>query len=331
MEAKSAESLPVGEGWYYEPKWDGFRCLLFRDRNEVELQSKNSKPLARYFPELVAQAHKIPLSKFVLDGELVVPHERRLDFEQLQLRLHPAASRVRALAESTPASYIAFDLLALDKHGFQIERFDIRRKSLEELFAGPLKNSQWKISPAVLDHSIAQQWLNAAGRSLDGVVAKQADSIYCSGERKGMIKVKNLRSVDCVVGGYRVDSSGTGVGSLLLGLFNSENQLDHVGFVSGLPQTRRRELLSQLREIGEGPGFTGRSPGGPSRWDPERCGEYIPLPHLVVVEVTYDHASGGRFRHGAHLQRFRPDKDPEECLNTQIIQKADPAFNLLEA
>ena len=319
MEALLVDEIPEGENWQYEPKWDGFRCLAFRDGKKVELQSKSGQPLTRYFPEIVATLAALKASKFVLDGEIVVPVGDRLSFDDLLLRIHPAESRIRKLALASPASLIVFDLL-VDADGASIVDRPLkdRRKKLEAFARKFVKGRKGIfLSPMTRDAKRAKEWFRMVGGGLDGVVAKALDLEYRSGERSGMQKVKSLRTADCVVGGFRYGSGSKDVGSLLLGLYGEDGKLHHVGFTSGL-KGDRRELTKTLEKLVGGAGFTGRAPGGPSRWSTERTGEWKPLKTKLVVEVRYDYFSGGRFRHGTKLLRFRPDKSPKQCTLKQV-------------
>ena len=324
MEAKLVDSLPAGDGWQYEPKWDGFRCLVFRDGAEVELQSKAGKPLARYFPEIVELVRSMPPDRFVVDGELVIPIGGILSFDALQLRLHPAESRIRKLAAATPAQLMLFDCLALEGRDLRSSQLDERRIALEGFHRRGGGADNLLLSPHTHDHGVAVSWLQLAGGALDGVVAKRRDGIYDPGER-AMLKVKQLRTADCVVGGFRYGVRGREVGSLLLGLHNDEGKLDHVGFTSGIAAEERPALTRRLEAMIEPPGFSGRAPGGPSRWSTERSGDWQPLRPELVVEVRYDHVTGDRFRHGTKFLRWRPDKAPEQCRMDQLLHEARPA------
>jgi ATP-dependent DNA ligase len=324
MEALPVDRLPLGDGWQFEPKWDGFRCLAYRDGDEIELQSKAGQPLARYFPELVERLRALP-SRFVLDGEIVVPVDGKLSFDDLLQRIHPAPSRIARLARERPAVFIAFDLL-VDDHGRSLLERPLRdRRGRLESFAGKFpKGDDLRLSPATTDVARAQEWLASAGADLDGVIAKRLDLAYQSGTRTGMQKVKRLRTADCVVGGFRHASAGDqqAVGSLLLGLYDSDGLLHHVGFTSSFKAAERPVLLAKLLPLVKPPGFSGRAPGGPSRWSTERSAEWVPLAPKLVVEVRYDHFTGGRFRHGTKLLRWRPDKAPRQCTMEQVLPGA---------
>ena len=321
MEARQVATIPDGAEWQYEPKWDGFRCLAFRDENEVTLQSKSGRPLGRYFPEIVAAMQKLPFKTIVLDGELVVPLKDRLSFEELQMRLHPAASRVKKLSEAHPARFVVFDLLVDAKGADQSARpLRERRPALEKLLADLSAHPNLQLSPATTDLRQAQRWLSRAGGDLDGIIAKRLDFPYGSGNRDGMVKVKNIRTVDCVVGGFRYGEESDLVGSLLLGLYDDKGLLHHVGFTSAFADEDKAALTRQLNKLIKPPGFTGDAPGGPSRWSTRRSAEWQPLDPKLVVEVTYDHVTGGRFRHGTDLVRWRPEKAPKQCELSQILQ-----------
>lgn len=321
MEAETADELPDSRGWLFEPKWDGFRSLLFRDGEEVRIQSKASKPLERYFPDVVEAVRALPAKRFVLDGEIVIPVDGRLSFDELLLRVHPAESRVRTLAAAHPARFMAFDLLA-DERGKALVDLSLeeRRPRLEAFgkrYFG--RGVPMEVSAATRNRATAEKWLAGGGDGdLDGVMAKRLDLQYRSGERDGMIKVKRRRTADCVVGGFRYGSRGRQVGSLLLGLYDEDGLLHHVGFSSSLPTVVRRGLTERLERLVEPPGFTGRAPGGPSRWSTERSAEWQPLRPELVVEVEYDHVSGGRFRHGTRFLRWRPDKAARQCTMGQL-------------
>lgn len=325
MEARLAEALPAGTGWQFEPKWDGFRCLAFRAGAAVELRAKSGKPLGRYFPDVVAGLRGLAPSRFVLDGELAIPVGRTLSFDALQLRLHPAESRVRKLAAETPALLIVFDLLA-DASGATLLAAPLteRRAALEGFLASAGHGTLLRLSPCTRRPAQAQRWLDKAGGALDGVVAKRLDEPYRTGER-AMLKVKRMRTADCVVGGFRYGQGEALVGSLLLGLYNEDGRLDHVGFTANIPRAERKPLTRRLEALIQPPGFTGRAPGGPSRWSTERSGDWQPLQPELVVEVRYDHAGDDRFRHGASFVRWRPDKLPAQCRFDQLQREARPS------
>lgn len=321
MEARIVDELPVGTQWQYEPKWDGFRCLCFRDGNSVELRSKSNQSLTRYFPELVEAIRDVPARRFVLDGEIVIPTAHGLSFDALLLRLHPAASRVEKLSRETPAALLVFDLLA-DADGEDLTRRPLseRRAALEAFASSYLRGaSSIMLSPATRRLSQARAWLTGRAGT-DGVMAKRLDLPYASGERTAMEKIKRKRTADCVVGGFRYASKGRIVGSLLLGLYDDSGLLHHVGFTSSLSQVERKRLTSQLEKLAGGSGFTGRAPGGPSRWSTERSGEWVPLDPVLVVEVQYDHFTNGRFRHGTKFLRWRPEKAPTQCRLSQVAE-----------
>lgn len=333
MEAKAVAELPEGDNWEYEPKWDGFRCLAFRKGDEVLLQSKAGQPLGRYFPEMVEALGKLPAKQFVLDGEIVILQDGHLSFDDLLLRIHPAESRIRKLSRETPASYLVFDLL-VDERGKSLIELPLseRREKLEELFEVFETHSskkrlsgapgQIRLSPSVRDLKTARHWLTElAASGFDGVVAKQLDCVYASGERTAMRKIKRIRTADCVVGGFRYASKGGEVGSLLLGLYDENGLLNHVGFTSSFAADARKKLKGILRPYMGGSGFTGHAPGGPSRWSTERSGEWERLDPKLVCEVRYDHFSGGRFRHGTKFLRWRPDKAPQSCTYEQLANR----------
>jgi ATP-dependent DNA ligase len=331
MEALSVDSIPEGPNWQYEPKWDGFRCLIFRDGNDIELLSKAGQPLARYFPEIVEAARTLKAKKFVVDGELVIIAGKTLSFDDLLLRLHPAESRVRKLAEQTPATFVAFDLL-VDERGKSLvdEPLAKRRPALESFAQRFLAGTRFRLSPARRSITDARRWLGSGGATLDGVIAKRLDVPYVGGERTGMQKIKLLRTADCVVGGFRYAEKKKVVGSLLLGLFDESGLLNHVGFCSGIKSSERDALTKKLEKHIGAPGFTGRAPGGPSRWATKRSTEWQPLRTKLVCEVEFDHVTGERFRHGTRFLRWRPDKDPSQCTMEQLKQKKSRALELLD-
>jgi len=323
MEALLATELPEGNGWQFEPKWDGFRCLARRDHDEVTLTSKSGKPLARYFPEVVDMLLRVNAKNFLLDGELIIPFGDILSFEALQLRLHPAESRVRKLAKETPAELMVFDLLELGGKSLIALPLTKRREKLESFF-GKNAVAGLELSPMTCDRAAALDWLRRSGAALDGVIAKRADLEYRSGER-AMIKVKQQRTADCVVGGFRYAEKKREVGSLLLGLYDDKGLLNHVGFTSAIPAKERLQLTKDLQALIEPPGFTGSAPGGPSRWNTERTGQWEPLRPVLVVEVKYDQVTGRRFRHGTGFVRWRPDKDPKQCTFEQLAPELRPS------
>jgi ATP-dependent DNA ligase len=335
MEAKSVEKLPSGDNWQYEPKWDGFRCLAFRDGEHVDLQSKSGQPLARYFPEIVEALLKLKPKQFVIDGEIVVPVKGKFSFDDLLMRIHPAASRIKKLAQETPAKLIVFDLLVDDRGKALVDLTLAERRRKLDAFAKKYFVTQTvslrlgkpqsdrlrytiELSPCTADLKIAKDWLAGAGVDLDGVIAKRVDMPYQSGNRHGMVKVKRLRTADCVVGGFRYASEGKVIGSMLLGLYDDEGLLHHVGFTSSFKADEKPALTKKLEKLIKPPGFTGNAPGGPSRWATERSAEWQPLAPTLVIEVQYDHFTGGRFRHGTKFLRWRPDKKPKQCTFDQV-------------
>ena len=333
MEARLVAELPKGPDWQYEPKWDGFRCLAFRDGARIDLMSKAGKPLARYFPDVVQTLEAVDARRFVLDGEIVVPVDGSLSFDELLLRIHPAKSRVEKLAHEHPAAFVVFDLLVDDRGKSLVgEPLDARRAALERFVAEhvPDEARLW-LSPATTDLPTVHRWFRSVGAGLDGVVAKRRDLPYQSGDRTGMQKMKQMRTADCVAGGFRYASKGKIVGSLLLGLYDGAGLLHHVGFCSSMKASEREKLTPKLEALRKPPGFTGQAPGGPSRWSTERSAEWEPLAPKLVVEVQYDHFSGGRFRHGTSFIRWRPDKKPTQCTIEQVEQEGRSALTLLDA
>jgi ATP-dependent DNA ligase len=333
MEAKSVARIPSGREWQYEPKWDGFRCLVFREGKKIELQSKSGQSLTRYFPELVDAFSKLEANRFVLDGEIAVPVDTRFSFDDLLQRIHPAESRVRKLAAQNPALFIAFDLL-VDRQGHDLTNRLLRerRKALEKFYRHFAQNSgRIRLSPATDKLSSAKKWFGRVGNDLDGIVAKRIDLDYRSGDRTGMQKIKMTRTADCVIGGFRYAAKAKVIGSLLLGLYDGRGLLNHVGFCSGLKADDRKILLRKLEPLIKPPGFTGNAPGGPSRWSTKRSTEWEPLTPELVVEVSYDHFTGGRFRHGTSLVRWRPDKAPEQCTMDQVAKVGAGSLRLLES
>jgi ATP-dependent DNA ligase len=323
MEALLAAELPEGDGWQFEPKWDGFRCLARRDGEEVTLTSKSGKPLARYFPEVAEMLRALKDEQFLLDGELIISVDDVLSFDALQLRLHPAESRVRKLSQETPAELMLFDLLELSEKSLLGEPLAMRRAALEEFFERNAV-SGLHISPVTANRKVALSWLKRSGGALDGVIAKRTDLEYRSGER-AMIKVKQQRTADCVVGGFRYAEKKKQVGSLLLGLYDDAGLLNHVGFTSAIPAKDRPALTKKLEKLIEPPGFTGSAPGGPSRWNTERTAQWQPLKPLLVVEVRYDQVTSRRFRHGTGFVRWRPDKAPRQCTFEQLAPELRPS------
>lgn len=325
METKSVDEIPSGDEWQYEPKWDGFRCLAFRRGDEVYLQSKAGQPLARYFPDVAEAILKLPNDDFVIDGELVIPVGGALSFDELQLRLHPAASRVAKLAKAHPAWFVAFDLLAQDRQSHLREPLRKRRAFLEKFKT----RGAVKLSPATTKLAQAKKWFGKVGGDLDGVIAKLLDAPYASGERSAAVKVKQIRSADCVIGGFRYATGSKLLGSLLLGLYDDDGLLHHVGFTSAFKNEDRQSLTTKFEALRKPPGFTGNAPGGPSRWSTERSGEWEPVDPKIVVEVTYDHFTGGRFRHGTKILRWRKDKAPKQCTFDQVEGREGKSLALL--
>ena len=319
MEARTAEALPRNDGaWQYEPKWDGFRCLAFKGKQAVDLRAKSGKPLGRYFPELKALLQGLKARDFVVDGEIVIEIDGRASFDALQMRLHPAESRIRKLSVETPVQLILFDMLAAPGGELMLELPLSERRPLLEDFVARFGNAALRLSARTTSFASANKWLRGAGHgSTDGVVAKRLDGPYQPGERV-MVKVKRLRTADCVVGGFRYLNGKRQVGSLLLGLYDGQGLLNHVGFTSTIADNERAMLTKRLEALRGGPGFTGKAPGGPSRWSTERSGEWEPLRPELVVEVRFDHVTGDRFRHGTKLLRWRPDKAPKQCTFEQI-------------
>jgi ATP-dependent DNA ligase len=332
MEAMPESELPVGPEWHYEPKWDGFRCLAFRDGPRVDLESKSQKPLARYFPELVAALLELRAQRFVLDGEIVIPADGSLSFDHLLMRIHPAESRVLKLSRETPCVFIVFDLL-VDERGrsLVVRPLEERRKNLERFAKAYLSrdsNQIIRLSPVTDKVDVARKWFHM-GVGLDGIIAKRDDLPYQTGERTGMQKIKKRRTADCVVGGFRYLEKEPLVGSLLLGLYNEQGLLDHVGFCSSIRREDRVALTKKLEALSKPPGFTGKAPGGLSRWSTKRSMEWQPLAPKLVVEVEFDHFTGGRFRHGTKFLRWRPEKAPRDCSMKQVERENRSALGLL--
>jgi len=332
MEALLVPDLPRGPEWQYEPKWDGFRCLAFKNGTTIDLKSKSGQPLDRYFPEIVAALRQVKAERFAVDGELVVPVGRVLSFDDLLQRIHPAASRVDKLSKSHPALFVVFDLMAgADGKSLLGRALADRRVALEQFVARRVPpGSPLRLSPKTQAFGDIERWFGSLGSGLDGVIAKRRDLAYQSGNRHGMQKFKRMRTADCIVGGFRYAARDPLVGSLLLGLYDDDGLLHHVGFASNIKSGERAGLTRKLKTLIKPPGFTGRAPGGPSRWSPERSGEWEPLSPKLVAEVQYDHFSGERFRHGTRFLRWRPDKAPRQCVIGQVAQEAASTLALLE-
>jgi ATP-dependent DNA ligase len=330
MLARLTSDIPEGDGWHYDPKWDGFRSLVFFDGEETYLQSRDLKPLARYFPELQGELSAILSAPVVLDGEIVIVGENGLDFDALLMRIHPAESRVRKLAAETPSSFVAFDLLAEGKQDLRQSAFADRRKRLEAALAScpaPLY-----MTPATTEIATARRWFDEfEGAGLDGIVAKRLDDPYQPGVR-AMYKIKHVRTADCIVGGFRwyKGGEGTAVGSLLLGLYDDRGVFHHVGHTASFKGDERKELAKKLKPYvseDEGESFgQGRTPGSPSRWTGGKDVSWIRLRPVLVCEVAYDHLQGDRFRHATTFQRWRPDKPPEQCTYDQLTETAPYEF-----
>ncbi|MBJ7609521.1 MAG: ATP-dependent DNA ligase [Candidatus Dormibacteraeota bacterium] len=316
MLARSAEQIPEGPGWRYEPKWDGFRTIVFRDGEDVVLGSRKGQPLQRFFPEILEPLRAALPAQAVADGEIIIATPRGLDFDALQMRLHPAASRIARLAGETPATVILFDLLAEGSEDLRAQTLASRRVRLIEAAEA---NPRVALTPQTTDLDEATHWFTRyEGAGLDGVIAKPEHSTYRSGER-GWTKVKHLRSVDCVVGGYRMEVTGRGVGSLLLGLYDEDGVLHHVGHTSSFSAAERRELVAALAPLQGGESFgQGRTPGAPSRWSRDKDADWTALRPTLVCEVSFDHLQGRRFRHAARFLRWRQDRDPASCTYDQL-------------
>jgi ATP-dependent DNA ligase len=343
MLAKAADKLPSDEGWLFEPKWDGFRAIVFRDGDEVLIQSRDLKPLDRYFPELAAPLRASLPERCVVDGEVVISKDGELQFEALLLRIHPAASRVKMLAEESPASFVGWDLLALGDEDLRTTPQAQRRALLETAFAGV--TAPIHLTPATTDRALAQDWFHRfEGAGLDGVIAKRLSEPYQPGKR-AMLKIKHQRTADCVVAGFRWHKNGPGthVGSLLLGLYDDAGTLHHVGITSSFTWDRRAALVAELEPLrenaveghpwGEWAEWAAaaeasgqRVPGATSRWNRGKDLSWEPLRPERVVEVAYDHLQGDRFRHGTTFKRWRPDKPPAECRYDQLEET--PAYEI---
>jgi len=326
MLARAAEQIPSGPGWRYEPKWDGFRAIVFRDGDDVHVGSRKGQPLLRYFPEILDPLRHAMPERAVVDGEIIIATPRGLDFDALQMRLHPAASRVARLAAETPATVILFDLLADGSGDLRGSPLVTRRELLLGAISG---NARVALTPQTADFEEGKDWFTRyEGAGLDGLIAKPEDSTYRSGER-GWTKIKHLRTVDCVVGGYRMEVKGRGVGSLLLGLYDGDGVLHHVGHTSSFSATEKRELVGTLEPLVGGDSFGhGRTPGAPSRWTKDKDADWTPLRPTLVCEVSFDHLQGRRFRHAARFLRWREDRDPATCTYDQLT--AADAFHLSE-
>lgn len=319
MEAKRVSAVPTGDRWQFEPKWDGFRAIVYRKGDDVILQSKAGQPLARYFPELVEAFRSLKQKEFVIDGEIVIPAGGRLSFDDLLLRIHPAESRVRKLAESTPANFFAFDILAMKSKDMTRLPIEERREKLEAFFAS-IDSDLIHLSPATRDRKVALEWFNKLGPvGLDGVMAKRLGEPYHSGDRDGMVKVKHLKTADCVVGGFRYGEGTKVIGALFLGLYDDEGRLVYIGHSSSVKQADKVALTRKLEAMKSANPFETRSPGGPSRWAQSKNTEWVPVRPELVCEVEYDYFSQGRFRHGSKFLRWRPEKKPRQCTMEQVL------------
>jgi ATP-dependent DNA ligase len=325
MEARSVDSLPEGPGWHFEPKWDGFRCILVRKDRDIGMFSKRGEDLTRYFPELVDASRKLKPAQFILDGELVIVQGRSLSFDNLLQRIHPAPSRITKLAKDTPALFVAFDLLAAGRLQFSQRKLPDRREALVHFARQFSHHDHFTLSATTRSLATARRWLKNAGGGFDGVIAKRTDVAYQAGNREGMQKIKHYRSADVVIGGFRYAERPLGgrkvIGSLLLGLYDDEGLLHHVGFTSAIKANDKPALTNRLQAITADKSFTGNTPGGPSRWSTRRSSEWVPLTPELVAEVSYDHFTGGRFRHGTSILRWRPDKSARRCTMEQLQQK----------
>lgn len=319
MEAKRVAKIPAGDHWQFEPKWDGFRAIVFRSGDEIAIQSKAGQPLGRYFPELVEAFRALKAKQFILDGEIVISVGGRLSFDDLLLRIHPAESRIRKLAESSPASFFAFDILALKQKELAKLPIEERRAELERFFES-VDSPSIQLSPATTDRKVANDWFGKFGSAgLDGVMAKRVGEPYHFGDREAMVKVKHLKTADCVIGGFRYGEGTKVVGSLLLGLYDDEGRLVYIGHTSSVKKTDRRDVTEQLESMRAKNPFEVRVPGGPSRWAQGKSSEWEPVRPELVCEVEYDYFSQGRFRHGSKFLRWRPEKDPRACTMEQVL------------
>jgi ATP-dependent DNA ligase len=320
MDARTADQIPVGAEWQFEPKWDGFRCLAFCDNGTVVLQSKAGQSLGRYFPELLQAFRTLGRRRFVLDGEIVVPVDSSLSFDDLLQRIHPAESRIRRLVEERPARFVAFDLLYDQTPGVLTNRLlEERRRLLEQFFHDVPPTSLLRLSPATGDRAVATDWFeHYAQLGLDGIIAKRHGQVYRSGERDAMVKIKRFKTADCVVGGFRYAAAG-GIGSLLLGLYDSVGRLRFVGHAASFTRHERETLRAVVEPLKGASAFEVREPGGPSRWSNRESSEWEPLQPKLVCEVRYDYFSQNRFRHGTKFLKWRPEKAPRQCTLDQVL------------
>jgi ATP-dependent DNA ligase len=324
METRLAQRIPEGDDWTYEPKWDGFRCIAFRDGKNVELQSKSGETLTRYFPEIVSALLEATVQRFVVDGELMIVEGEASDFDALLQRIHPAESRVRRLAAETPAVYVLFDLLVEGGSKLFEHTLHERRDLLEEfVLRNFTKNRAFALSPATSDVALARRWLSGSLARLDGVIAK-ANVPYAFGSRDAVVKIKRSYTADCVIGGFRTANDGS-IASLLLGLYDDDGLLHHVGFVGSMSAKERKHAAGLLKPLVEAPGFTGAAPGGPSRWRRAENAQWFPVKPETVVEVSFDHVTARRFRHATRLLRWRVDKAPRQCTMDQLIDPREPS------
>jgi ATP-dependent DNA ligase len=317
MLALAHDEIPVGSQWRYEPKWDGFRAIVFRDGDSVHLHSRGNKPLERYFPEVVTALKAALPERCIVDGEIIRAGPKGLDFEALQMRLHPAASRVAKLSAEIPASFVVFDLLATGDVDWRPKPFSERR---EGLLAQVQRTESVLVTPQTADAGVAGNWfVDFEGAGCDGVIARDASLPYAHGQRV-MAKIKHGRTIDCVVGGFREGKTPGSVGALLLGLYDQTGVLHHVGHTSSFTAKEKKALFVQLSAMGQGPSFgQGRTPGAPSRWSSGKEAEWTPVPPTLVCEVRYDFVQGNRFRHAATFQRWREDKPADKCLMDQLL------------